>query len=183
MSIKKPREPPPPAHAKLAPSQVHRSEAYVGYHQERKSPAVYVSTVPRVQPKLPSPKPANPKAGSITLGTPIISQPRYEGLLQQMPPEPKMGSITQGTPIHVPHMQDKRMYDYYNKRPPMPHNVQPQRSNYPTQVIFLITFLVTILTRTNLRKLSDNDYNSKSKIRTNYTRKSVKAKERGLYSM
>lgn len=87
---------------------VHRSEPYAAaYHQERKSPAVYVSSVPRVQPKLPSPKPANPKAGSITLGTPIISQPRYEGLLRQMTPEPKMGSITQGTPIHVPHMQDK----------------------------------------------------------------------------
>ncbi|KAK4878659.1 hypothetical protein RN001_011165 [Aquatica leii] len=131
LSIKKPRELPPPAHAKLQP-QMHRSEAY-GYHQERnKSPALYVSTIPRVQPKLPSPKLANPKAGSITLGTPIISQPRYEGLLRQMTPEPKMGSITQGTPIHVPHMQDKRLYDYYNKRP-MPHNVPPQSANYPSQ--------------------------------------------------
>ncbi|KAF5285140.1 hypothetical protein FQA39_LY16829 [Lamprigera yunnana] len=132
LSIKKPRELPPPAHAKLQ-SQMHRSEAYIGYHQERKSPAVYVSTIPRVQPKLPSPKLANPKAGSITLGTPIISQPRYEGLLRQMTPEPKMGSITQGTPIHVPHMQDKRIYDYYNKRPPMPLNVPPQSANYQPQ--------------------------------------------------
>lgn len=120
LSIKKPREPPPP-------KQIHRSEPYLAYHtQERKSPVVYASAVPRVQPKLPSPKLANPKAGSITLGTPIVNQPRYEGLLRQMTPETKMGSITQGTPIHVPHMQDKRIYEFYNKRAPVPQNVPPQ---------------------------------------------------------
>lgn len=129
LSIKKPREPPPPAVHKHA---IHRtSEPYIQYHHERKSPAVYVSTVSRNQPKLPSPKPANPKAGSITLGTPIINQQQrsYEGLLRQIPPETKMGSITQGTPIHMPpHIQDKRVYDLYNKRQPAPQN-----ASYPAQ--------------------------------------------------
>lgn len=126
LSLKKPRELPPPAHK----HPIHRtSEPYMQYHHERKSPAVYVSTVSRNQQKLPSPKPANPKAGSITLGTPIINQQqRYEGLLRQMTPETKMGSITQGTPIHMPHMQDKRVYDYYNKRQPAPQN-----TTYPGQ--------------------------------------------------
>lgn len=41
-----------------------------------------------------------------------------------------MGSITQGTPIHVPHMQDKRVYEYYNKRAPVPPQ---QGAPYPTQ--------------------------------------------------
>lgn len=134
LSIKKPREPPPPTHVKIP--QIHRSEAaYIaGYHQERKSPAVYVSAVSRGQAKLPSPKPANPKSGSITLGTPI--QPRYESIMRQMPPEPKMGSITQGTPIHVPHIQDKRMYDFhYGKRGAVLQNVgqvpPPQGASYP----------------------------------------------------
>lgn len=131
LSLKKPRELPPPAHE----HPIHRtSEPYnIQYHHERKSPAVYVSTVPRTQPKLPSPKPANPKAGSITLGTPIITnqQQRYEGILRQMTPEPKMGSITQGTPIHMPpHMQDKRVYGYYNKHTPQP---APQNTSYPGQ--------------------------------------------------
>lgn len=128
LSLKKPRELPPPAAHKHT---IHRtSEPYMQYHHERKSPAVYVPTVSRNQQKLPSPKPANPKAGSITLGTPIINQQqRYEGLLRQMTPETKMGSITQGTPIHMPpHMQDKRAYDYYNKRQPAPQN-----TNYPGQ--------------------------------------------------
>lgn len=129
LSIKKPRDQlPPPAH-KLPVSMHRTSEPYMQYHPERKSPAVYVSTVNRNQSKMPSPKPANPKAGSITLGTPIINQQqRYEGLLRQMTPEPKMGSITQGTPIHMPHMQDKRVYDYYNKRQPA-----PQTGQYPAQ--------------------------------------------------
>lgn len=127
LSIKKPRELPPPTHVKIP--QIHRSESAYGYHppQERKSPAVYVSAVPRSQPKLPSPKLANPSAGSITRGTPIISQqPRYEGLLRQLTPETKMvGSITRGTPMHVA-MPDKH-YDYYgNKRtPPVMSNVAP----------------------------------------------------------
>lgn len=139
LSIKKPREPPPQLHGKPQQhQQIHRSESYIYHTPERKSPAVYVSAVSRSQPKLPSPKPANPKAGSITLGTPIVSHPRYEGLLRQMTPEPKMGSITHGTPIiHVPHMQDKqRIYEYYNKRAPVPQNVvqvQTQGSNYPAQ--------------------------------------------------
>ncbi|KAJ8980403.1 hypothetical protein NQ317_009398 [Molorchus minor] len=113
--------------------QIHRSEAYI-YHQERKSPAFSM----RAQPKMPSPKPANPKTGSITLGTPIISQPRgYEGLLRQMP-EAKMGSITQGTPIHMPHnMQDKRVYDYFNKtrqgQAPPPQQGPPPGAQYPAQ--------------------------------------------------
>lgn len=120
LSIKKPREPPPP---QPVYKQIHRSEPYLAYHhhqQQQQQQGVYVTAVPRVQAataKLPSPKPANPRAGSITQGTPIISQPRYEGLLRQMTPDAtKMGSITQGTPIHVPHVQDKRVYDFYNKR-------------------------------------------------------------------
>lgn len=129
LSLKKPRELPPPAHK----HSVHRtSEPYIPYHHERKSPAVFVSAVSRAQQKLPSPKPANPKAGSITLGTPIITnqQQRYEGqLLRQMTPEPKMGSITQGTPIHIPqHMPDKRIYEYYNKHTRQP---APQNTSYP----------------------------------------------------
>ncbi|KAJ8956379.1 hypothetical protein NQ318_015117 [Aromia moschata] len=148
LSIKKPREPPPPppAHSKhQLQQQMHRgTEAAYIYHQERKSPAF--SSL-RAQPKLPSPKPANPKAGSITLGTPIISQPRgYEGLLRQMP-DAKMGSITQGTPIHMPHnMPDKRMYEYFNKRgaqmaaappaqpPPQPYPGQQQYRQYAAAV-------------------------------------------------
>lgn len=130
LSLKKPREQlPPPAHKHNVP--LHRStEPYIQHYHERKSPAVYLSTVSKSQPKLPSPKPANPKSGSITLGTPIINQQqRYEGLLRQMTPEPKMGSITQGTPIHIPqHLQDKRVYEFYNKRQPT-----PQTGNYPTQ--------------------------------------------------
>ncbi|XP_063926302.1 nuclear receptor corepressor 1 isoform X4 [Zophobas morio] len=123
LSIKKPREPPPLAHKQHPPQQIHRE--YLPYHQERKSPFPI-----RSQPKLPSPKPANPKSGSITLGTPIINQqPRYEGLLRQMTPETKMGSITQGTPIHMPHMQEKRVYDYFNKRG-VPQN-SPQPGAYP----------------------------------------------------
>ncbi|KAK9751775.1 hypothetical protein QE152_g4752 [Popillia japonica] len=126
LSIKKNRELPPPAHAK---HQQIRPELYM-YH-ERKSPAVYASRV--LQPKLPSPKPANPKAGSITMGTPIVNQPRYDGLLRQITPDPKMGSITQGTPIHVPgHIQDKRMYEYFGKRPTQ--NVPPpQNANFAAQ--------------------------------------------------
>ncbi|XP_025835153.1 mediator of RNA polymerase II transcription subunit 15-like isoform X1 [Agrilus planipennis] len=140
LSIKKPRDLAPPMHPKHPqPPVSHRSEQqspYMGYHQhreERKSPAVYVSAVPpRVQPKLPSPKPANLKTGSITQGTPIINQPRFEGLLRQITPESKMGSITQGTPIHVPHMQqDKRMYDYYNKRQSVTQPPPPQSGGYP----------------------------------------------------
>ncbi|XP_044260119.1 nuclear receptor corepressor 1 [Tribolium madens] len=104
LSIKKPREPPPPAHSKHPP--MHRE--YLPHH----------AFPIRTQPKLPSPKPANPKSGSITLGTPIINQPRYEGLLRQMAPETKMGSITQGTPIHMPHLQEKRVYEFFNKRGP-----------------------------------------------------------------
>jgi hypothetical protein len=124
LSIKKPREPPPPAHTKHPPQQIHRE--YLGYHQERKSPAFPM----RSQPKLPSPKPANPKSGSITLGTPIINQQsRYEGLLRQMTPETKMGSITQGTPIHMPHIQEKRVYEFFNKRG-VPQN-SPQPGGYP----------------------------------------------------
>lgn len=122
LSIKKPREPPPQQQQQqqVYAKQIHRSEPY--YQQDHRG-GVYVSAVPRMQAKLPSPKPANPRAGSITQGTPIISQPRYEGLLRQMAPDPsKMGSITQGTPIHV---QDKRVYDYYNKRAPVPQNVAP----------------------------------------------------------
>lgn len=121
LSIKKPREPPPPTPKHPPVAQINRSEPYMAYHhqQDRKG-AVYVSAVPRAQP---SPKLANPKAGSITLGTPIVSQPRYEGLLRQMAPDAKMGSITQGTPMHVPHMQqDKRVFEYY-KRAPVPQNV------------------------------------------------------------
>lgn len=139
LSIKKPREPPPPIMTKhqqqmqqQQQQQMHRSEQPYMYHQERKSPAFPM----RSQPKLPSPKPANPKAGSITLGTPIISQPRgYEGLLRQMP-EAKMGSITQGTPIHIPHnMQEKRVYDYFNKaRGQMSaQQSQSQQPQYPGQ--------------------------------------------------
>ncbi|CAH0549000.1 unnamed protein product [Brassicogethes aeneus] len=84
--------------------------------------------------KMPSPKPANPKAGSITQGTPIVTQPRY-GLLRHVAPDSKMGSITQGTPIHLPHnsMQDKqqRVYEYY-KRPPSqgPPSGGPQGQSY-----------------------------------------------------
>lgn len=125
LSIKKNRELPPPVHAK---HQI-RPEHYI-YH-DRKSPAFYSSRV--LQPKLPSPKPANPKAGSITMGTPIVNQQRFDGLLRQITPDPKMGSITQGTPIHVPgHMQDKRIYDYFAKRPAQ--NVQPpQNANFAAQ--------------------------------------------------
>lgn len=122
LSIKKPRDQcPPPAHKHSVPLHRTSESNYIQYgHHERKSPAVYVSTVSRAQPKLPSPKMANPKAGSITLGTPIINQQqRYsEGLLRQMTPEAKMGSITQGTPIHMPHVQDKRVYDYYKHSQP-----------------------------------------------------------------
>nr|XP_023022666.1 uncharacterized protein LOC111510921 [Leptinotarsa decemlineata] len=132
LSLKKPREPPPPPHSKHQPqqqqqSQLHRSDPFM-YHQERKSPLFSV----RTQPKLPSPKPANPKSGSITLGTPIMSQPRYE-ILRQIP-EAKMGSITQGTPV-IPHnMQDKRVYDYFTKRGPMPtQQGQTQQMQYPPQ--------------------------------------------------
>lgn len=46
------------------------------------------------------------------------------------PDASKMGSITQGTPIHVPHVQDKRVYDFYNKRPPAPPQ---QQANYAPQ--------------------------------------------------
>lgn len=66
------------------------------YHADRKSPAAFSI---RSQPKLPSPKPANPKTGSITLGTPMITPSRY-GILRQMTPEPKMGSITQGMIVY-----------------------------------------------------------------------------------
>ncbi|XP_056633843.1 uncharacterized protein LOC130443297 [Diorhabda sublineata] len=130
LSIKKPREPPPSVHSKHQPQpqqQMHRSDPYM-YHQERKSPAFTI----RSQPKLSSPKPANPKSGSITLGTPIMSQPRYD-VLRQIP-ESKMGSITQGTPV-IPHnMQEKRVYDYFNKRGPVPPQQTPsQQIPYPGQ--------------------------------------------------
>lgn len=135
LSIKKPREPPPPAHSKLQSQpqqslQIHRSEPSYMYHQERKSPAFSI----RSQPKLPSPKPANTKAGSITLGTPVLSQAARYDVLRQMP-EAKMGSITQGTPIQMPHnMQEKRVYDYMNKRTPMPpQQNQTQQPQYPGQ--------------------------------------------------
>lgn len=73
---------------------------------------------------------SQPKGGSIMHGTPLnqtqssilntTSSPRYENLLRQTPPDSNKtaGSITQGTPVHLPphHLQDKRMYDYYNKR-------------------------------------------------------------------
>lgn len=142
LSIKKPREPPPPAH-KHQP--IHRE--YLPYHQERKSPAFPI----RTQPKLPSPKPANPKSGSITLGTPIINQqPRYEGLLRQMTPETKMGSITQGTPIHMPHMQEKRVYEFFNKRgapqPPTAGYTQYRQPSY------------TVEQQLNSRQIIMNDY-------------------------
>ncbi|VEN64139.1 unnamed protein product, partial [Callosobruchus maculatus] len=122
-------------------AQIHRSEPYQLYQaQERKSPAYSMRAQQQQQQqqqaKLPSPKPANPKTGSITLGTPIISQTRqYEGLLRQIP-EAKMGSITQGTPIHMPHaMQDKRVYDYFAKRGPMgpQQGQQGQQPQYPGQ--------------------------------------------------
>lgn len=135
LSIKKPREPPPPAHSKLQPQsqqqpQIHRSEPSYMYHQERKNPAFAM----RSQPKLPSPKPANPKAGSITLGTPVLTQTSRYDVLRQIP-EAKMGSITQGTPIQMPHnIQDKRVYDYMNKRPSMnPQQNQIQQPQYPGQ--------------------------------------------------
>lgn len=160
LSIKKPREPPPPVHPKHAqqpppsaatqPPQVHRSEAYI---YDRKSPAFSI----RSQPKLPSPKPANPKAGSITLGTPIISQPRYEGLLRQMTPEPKMGSITQGTPIHMPHMQDKRVYEFL-KRSQMPPQQSPatQQTQYPGQ--YGRQACIAFEQQLNSRQVIINDY-------------------------
>lgn len=136
LSIKKPREPPPQALNKhqsqqqQQPQQIHRSEPSYLYHQERKSPAFSI----RNQPKLPSPKPANPKTGSITLGTPVLPQTARYDVLRQMP-DAKMGSITQGTPIQMPHnMQDKRVYDYMNKRGPMPpQQNQAQQPQYPGQ--------------------------------------------------
>ncbi|XP_030747632.1 nuclear receptor corepressor 1 isoform X1 [Sitophilus oryzae] len=141
LSIKKPREPIPPTHSKHPPSNIHRSEPSYIYHPERKSPAhIRTSHV-----KLPSPQPANPKGGSITLGTPIINQPtRYDGLLRQIP-DAKMGSITKGTPIHTSHnlQQDKRVYEYFAKQGRMPSQQNmtaqsqyhyPQRSPYDQQV-------------------------------------------------
>nr|XP_022902723.1 uncharacterized protein LOC111415336 [Onthophagus taurus] len=143
LSIKKSSRdlPPPPPSSSAGQHKMMRNEppsgGYVYHTQERKSPAVYVTATPtgRVPTKI-SPKPANPKAGSITMGTPIIPQPtRYEGgLLRQLPPEStKMGSITQGTPIHVPH-QDKRIYDPYftTKRPPNPTQQYQPNHQYRT---------------------------------------------------
>ncbi|XP_060534175.1 uncharacterized protein LOC132706710 [Cylas formicarius] len=136
LSIKKPREPPPPppAHSKHPQQQqqpMHAAATAYIYHQERKSPAFMRAT----QAKLPSPQPANPKTGSITLGTPIINQPRYDGLLRQIP-DTKMGSITKGTPIHIPlqqqqQQQDKRVYDYYNKPGRMSQQQQQQQQPQP----------------------------------------------------
>lgn len=135
LSIKKPREPPPQPHSKhqsqpQQQAQIHRSEPSYMYHQERKSPAFSI----RNQPKLPSPKPANPKAGSITQGTPVMSPAVRYDVLRQMP-EAKMGSITQGTPILMLHnMQDKRVYDYINKRTAVPpQQNQSQQPQYPGQ--------------------------------------------------
>lgn len=135
LSIKKPREFHQPA-TMHKQQQMHRqdlsSQAQYIYHQERKSPA-FVRTSKQSSPKLGNP---NPKAGSITLGTPIISQPRYDGLLRQMPPDPKMGSITQGTPIHIPHMPaDKRVYEIYKKigGGPPPSQVPQNVSQPPPQ--------------------------------------------------
>ncbi|KAL3271042.1 hypothetical protein HHI36_021542 [Cryptolaemus montrouzieri] len=129
LSIKKPREfHQPVMHKQPGPqSTMHRQSPqpqYI-YHQERKSPAfVRNQTTKQASPKLGNP---NPKAGSITLGTPIITQPRYDGLLRQMAPDPKMGSITQGTPIHIPHMQaDKRVYEMYKKMGGNPQTQVPQ---------------------------------------------------------
>ncbi|XP_044763317.1 nuclear receptor corepressor 1 isoform X1 [Coccinella septempunctata] len=139
LSIKKPREfhQPPTLHKQATPQAMHRQDPstqqqYI-YHQERKSPA-YVRSAKQGSPKLGNP---NPKAGSITLGTPIITQTRYDGLLRQMPPDPKMGSITQGTPIHIPHMPgDKRVYEIYKKiggGPQPPPQQQQQQPPQPAQ--------------------------------------------------
>ncbi|CAG9833249.1 unnamed protein product [Diabrotica balteata] len=115
LSLKKPRETLQPVHNKTqtqSQQQIHR-DSYV-YHQERKSSAFSV----RSPTKMSTSKLANPKSGSITLGTPIMSQPRYE-VLRQIP-DTKMGSITQGTPV-IPHnMQEKRVFDYFNKRGTVP---------------------------------------------------------------
>ncbi|XP_066149114.1 uncharacterized protein Smr [Euwallacea fornicatus] len=135
LSIKKPRDPMTSAHPKHLQPPVHRTDPYM-YHPERKSPA-FIRTS---QVKLPSPQPANPKTGSITLGTPIINQPaRYaDGILRQIPD--KMGSITKGTPIHPSHnlQQDKRMLDYYAKQQRMPAqqnmNQQPQYHYQPQRI-------------------------------------------------
>ncbi|KAL1502524.1 hypothetical protein ABEB36_007656 [Hypothenemus hampei] len=142
LSIKKPREhvPPVSAHPKHLQPPMHRSDVYL-FHQERKSPAFTRTS----QVKLPSPQPANPKTGSITLGTPIINQPtRYDGLLRQIPD--KMGSITKGTPIHATHnlQQDKRVFDYYAKQGRIPaqqnmaqqpqYQYAPQRTPYDQQI-------------------------------------------------
>lgn len=151
LSIKKPRElPPPPIH------KMHR-ENYM-YHQDRKSPA-YMRT--SSQSKMPSPKPANPKAGSITMGTPIINQPsRYEGLLRQMP-EAKMGSITQGTPIHIPqHLQqqpDKRMYEYF-KNTPQPQQFSSQSQQQSPQYKMQQALYTVEQQQQQQRQIIINDY-------------------------
>ncbi|XP_050513281.1 uncharacterized protein LOC114330824 isoform X1 [Diabrotica virgifera virgifera] len=127
LSIKKPRETLLPVHNKTQPQsqqQMHRD--YV-YHQERKSSAFSI----RSPTKMSTSKLANPKSGSITLGTPIMSQPRYE-VLRQIP-DTKMGSITQGTPV-IPHnMQEKRVFDYFNKRGAVPVQQMQSSQQYAGQ--------------------------------------------------
>ncbi|XP_076255294.1 nuclear receptor corepressor smrter isoform X3 [Rhynchophorus ferrugineus] len=166
LSIKKPREPIPPSHPKHPPSNIHRSEPSYIYHQERKSPA-YIRTS---QVKLPSPQPANPKTGSITLGTPIVNTPtRYDGLLRQIP-DAKMGSITKGTPIHTSHsLQDKRVYDYFTKQgrlqsqqniapQPQPYHY-PQRSAYEQQM--------SVSSQMSSRQIIMDDYITSQQMHSN----------------
>lgn len=89
--------------------------------------------------------PMNPMQGSVVVNTP--ASPRYDNLQRQtqIDSTKSVGSITQGTPVHLPphHLQEKRMYDYYNKRQSpaqlsIPGNLQissQSPSNFPPYAI------------------------------------------------
>ncbi|XP_044739658.1 uncharacterized protein LOC123301011 isoform X2 [Chrysoperla carnea] len=209
LSIKRPRDPGQISTPKIQQQHtMYRPQSIEQYyHHQKTPPSVYVSAIPQqhrqktptqqqVQNHQQSPKPANPKSGSITLGTPVqqqqqqqqspqqqTQQQRYDGLLRQMTPPPKMGSITQGTPIHLPgggtgsaghhlQQQDKRAYEYYAKRqsPTVQANYQPSSAQRPPQSYSMEQQLSS-------RQIIMNDYITSQQMHGGASRRNEKSQE------